>query len=155
MLSRMLKNLAGRLIRAEGSPRRVALAFSVGVFIGCSPLLGLHTVIGLGVGFLFGLNRAAILLGLFVNNPWTLVPIYASATYLGGLLVGFPSAWSLPDLGWNRIWHSEFWLALYRHWEILTPMFVGSVLISLACALISYPLALAAIKRARMRRCAA
>jgi uncharacterized protein (DUF2062 family) len=152
MVGTTLRRWINRLLKIEESPRRIALAFSIGVFIGFSPLLGFHTVIGLAIAFVFGLNRGAILLGLFINNPWTLVPIYAFATYLGGLVVGFPAALSFSNLGWHQVWRSEFWLALLKHWDFLTPMFVGSGMLSVFCAAVSYPLALLALKRARTQR---
>ena len=39
----------------------------------------------LGIAFAFRLSRAAILLGAYVNNPWTLAPMYMAGT-LAGLL---------------------------------------------------------------------
>ena len=44
--------------------------------------------IALIVAFLFRLNRVAILFGTYLNNPWTLAPIYLAGTSLGCLLLG-------------------------------------------------------------------
>jgi uncharacterized protein (DUF2062 family) len=138
-----------RLLSLEDSPERIAFAFAIGVFFAFSPLLGLHTFLGLCVAFCFGLNRVAVLVGVFVNNPWTLVPIYAAATYVGGIVVGFPAAAALPDFGWSELWRSTFWVQLGQQWRLLLPMVVGSLILSVLAAVLSYPLALYLIHKGR------
>ena len=44
---RRLRQLARLVLQVEDSPRRVALAFSVGMFIAFFPVLGTHTAVGL------------------------------------------------------------------------------------------------------------
>ena len=68
------------LLHTRDTPERTALAYAVGVFFGFSPLLGLHTVLGLIVAFLFNLNRVAVLLGIYSNLPWILPAYYTLAT---------------------------------------------------------------------------
>jgi uncharacterized protein (DUF2062 family) len=138
-----------RLLSLEDTPERIAFAFAIGVFLAFSPLLGLHTFLGLSLAFYFGLNRVAVLVGVFVNNPWTLVPIYAAATYVGGSLIGFPVTATLPDFGWSEIWRSIFWMQLVQHWRLLLPMLVGSLILSVLAAVLSYPLALYLIHKGR------
>jgi uncharacterized protein (DUF2062 family) len=76
-----------QLLHTHDTPERTALAYAVGVFFGFSPFLGLHTVLGLVVAFVFSLNRVAVLLGIYSNLPWILPAYYTLATMLGaGLL---------------------------------------------------------------------
>ncbi len=147
----MLRFLS-RLLNLNDTPQRIALAFAIGVFLAFTPLLGLHTFLGLTLAFLFGLNRVAVLIGLFVNNPWTLLPIYGAAVYVGGLLVGFPAASALPDFGWQQVWHASFWLRLVRDWRVLKPLVLGSVVLSLAASVLSYMLALVLIQKRKARK---
>ena len=149
MIRRTIPAYLRSLLALDESPRRIALAFAVGVFLAFSPFIGLHTLLGLGIAFLFGLNRVAMLVGLFVNNPWTLVPIYAIATYIGGLMVGFPGQVSLPQVGWNQLWNATFWMGLFSQWRILIPTILGSLLLSVIFAVLSYPLALYLLRHAR------
>jgi uncharacterized protein (DUF2062 family) len=76
------------LLHTHDTPRRTATAFAVGVFFGFSPFLGLHTILGLVVAFAFGLNRIAVLLGVYSNLPWILPAYYSVATLLGATLLG-------------------------------------------------------------------
>ena len=140
-----------RLFVLDDTPERIALAFALGVFLAFSPLLGLHTFLGLIVAFFFGLNRFALLLGVFINNPWTLIPIYAAGTYLGGLLVGFPSRQPLPHFDWQAIWSSQFWVQLAGQWHMLKPLLLGSCILSVLAAALSYVVALYFIRHFRAR----
>ena len=50
------------------SPRKLALALALGVFLGASPLWGLHTLLAIAMSFLFGLNKPATLFGTLVST---------------------------------------------------------------------------------------
>lgn len=79
-----------RLLHTHDTPHRTAVAFSLGVFLAFSPLLGLHTALGLALAFAFGLNRVAVLLGVYVNLPWFLGPYYTVATLAGAAVLRRP-----------------------------------------------------------------
>ena len=76
-----------QLLHTHDTPERTAVAYAVGVFFGFSPFLGLHTVLGLVVAFVFDLNRVAVLLGIYSNLPWILPAYYTLATMLGAALL--------------------------------------------------------------------
>jgi uncharacterized protein (DUF2062 family) len=141
-----------RLLALDDTPERIARAFALGVFLAFSPLLGLHTFLGIILAFLFGLNRLAMLTGLIINNPWTLVPIYAAGAYLGGLLVGFPSGNSLPSFEWRALWSGEFWLQLAGQWHLLKPMVIGSFVLSFLVSVFSYLVALYVLRQRRAQQ---
>src|SRR5215203_1222688 len=76
-----------QLLHTHDTPQRTAAAYALGVFFGFSPLLGLHTVLGLIFAFALRLNRVAVLLGVYSNLPWILVPYYSLATWMGAALL--------------------------------------------------------------------
>jgi uncharacterized protein len=136
--------MTGRLGRAfqvlfpvEDSPHRIALSFGLGVFIAFSPLLGLHTLMALGIAIGFRLSKAAIIVGIYVNNPWTIAPMYMAGTVLGCYLLGV----STDDLiGINFEGHGR---ALYRTLvhqlqPYLWPFVVGNTLLGIAVGLFAY-----------------
>src|SRR3982074_870325 len=87
----MFRSAFRRLLSIDDPPERTALAFSVGVFIGLSPLLGLHTIIATIVALLFRFNKVAIYLGTYLNNPFlTLVPIILASYAIGAFLLNRP-----------------------------------------------------------------
>lgn len=147
-----VKKIFRRLFALDDTPERIALAFALGVFLAFSPFIGLHTFLGLVFAFLFGLNRFALFLGVFVNNPWTLVPIYAAGTYLGSLFVGLPARPPLPDFEWQALWSSGFWTQLLGQWHILKPLVLGSSILSIIASIFSYLAALHLLRQRRARQ---
>jgi uncharacterized protein (DUF2062 family) len=149
-MRRKMRSFLRRLLALDDTPERIAGAFALGVFLAFSPLLGLHAFLGIALSFLFGLNRLAVLMGLIINNPWTLVPIYAAGTYLGGLLVGFPSGHRLSGFEWQAPWSSGFWLQIAGQWPVLKPLIIGSFILSVFASVLSYFVALSMIRHRRI-----
>lgn len=147
MLRRLRQALAV-VLHVHDSPHRTALAFGIGVFIAFFPLLGIHTLIALGIGFRFRLSRAALLVGAYVNNPWTLAPLYLAGTALGCLLLGVP----LGQLGELRVGEAGFGPTLVASLRpFLWPYIVGNLLLGLAAGALAYA-SLRRLLEARARR---
>ena len=144
-----------RLILHTGdTPHRTALAFGIGVFIAFSPFLGLHIWIALLVSVLFRLNRVAMLVGTYLNNPWTFAPIYLAGTTLGCFLLGISTA-GLSAINWNlhgRDFYRNVWHVLRRY---LWPLMFGSTLLGLVCAVLGYLLVRHVIEQRRAKSSAA
>src|SRR5205823_14329960 len=82
-----LRRWLEQLLHTHDTPQRTAAAYALGVLFGFSPLLGLHTVLGLVCAFAFNLNRVAVLLGIYSNLPWILPAYYSLATLLGAAIL--------------------------------------------------------------------
>jgi len=136
------------ILHTDDTPRRAALAFAVGVFIAWTPAFGFHTLLALAIAFLFGLNRVAVLAGTFVNNPWTFVPIYTVSAWLGSLMTG--AEVSPPRLEGSTWSHLFDFLAQCRPW--IVPLTMGTLVLGLTCALVSFPVVLFGIRWYRALR---
>ncbi len=151
--SRPGKGLTSRLVRSllqvTEPPERIALGFAVGVFLGVSPLLGLHTILGLLVAHLVGFNRIVVLAGVYSCNPWILVPYYGFATWFGIQLLGVKEGRNLDGLNLLEIFQAEFWNLLASQWRLLLPAFVGSTILCTVLALIAYPISLHIVQKYR------
>src|SRR5437868_15380789 len=84
----LIRRWLGALLHIEDTPERTAAAFALGVFFGFSPLLGLHTILGIVFAFLLNLNRVAVLRGVYSNLPWIIASYYACVTLAAGRLTG-------------------------------------------------------------------
>lgn len=151
------KDLVKKLLHIEDTPERTALAYSIGIFLGFSPFLGFHTLTGLAIAFLFGLNRVAILLGVWSNTPWWIIPYYTFSTWVGMWLTGFRiESLALREvlrLGIDQgFFASEFWNCLSSQWGLLLSFNVGSLILATLLALAAYPLSLKWIKFYRKKR---
>src|ERR671921_2897252 len=85
--SGVVRRWLDQLLHTHDTPERTAAAYALGVFFGFSPLLGLHTVLGLVFAFALNLNRVAVLLGVYSNLPWILPAYYSLSTIVGAALL--------------------------------------------------------------------
>ncbi|EYD78016.1 hypothetical protein Rumeso_00353 [Rubellimicrobium mesophilum DSM 19309] len=159
---RALNYIKHRLRRLPDSPEKIGRGMAAGVFISFTPLYGLHFIGGLVIAKLIRGNLIASLIGTFINNFVTLVPISAMAMALGYWILGKElDAHLVKDLGryfseagWD-LWHN-FWAIFTSEtmdWaglrvffrEVFVPYFVGGVgpgvLIAVACYWVTVQLA--------------
>lgn len=141
-----LRTLFRQLLHLDEPPHRTALAFATGVLLTFSPPYGLHMILGLACVWAFRLNLAALVAGLCVNSPWTIVPTLGLTLWLGCFLVGmpFPTTLDWSDTSASGIFHQVAPYAL--------PFIVGGTLLSVIGALAAYPLAYWLLTRFRPQR---
>ncbi len=87
MHSPRLRRWLDQLLHTHDTPQRTAAAYALGVLFGFSPLLGLHTLLGVALAFALNLNRVAVLLGIYSNLPWILPAYYTLATMMGAAIL--------------------------------------------------------------------
>ena len=143
----VMKNLIKKLLHIEDTPERTALAFAIGIFLGFSPFLIIHTFVGLAIAFLFRLNRVAILLGVWSNTPWWIVPYCTIATWVGMWVTGFQidmlTIHEVFQIGLSRGFMSSiFWSRITSQWGLLQSFIIGSLILAALLSLIAYPLSL-------------
>lgn len=153
-LSPRLRHWLDQLLHTHDTPQRTAAAYAVGIFFGFSPFLGLHTVLGLACAFAFGLNRLAVLLGIYSNLPWILPAYYTLATVLGAMILRVKVPPNLlSDL--QKALSETSWADFRQLGHALTPLAwayaLGSTIGAVVLALISYRVALAMIIAHRRR----
>jgi hypothetical protein len=86
-----LRRAKARFLEVVGvhdRPERLAAAWALGIGIGLSPLMGLHTVIALVLAIVFRLNKLDVVLGTFIINPWTVAFYFPAAVYVGRWVTG-------------------------------------------------------------------
>jgi hypothetical protein len=137
-----------QLLHTHDTPHRTAAAYAFGVFLGFSPMLGLHTVLGLALAFVFRLNRVAVVLGVYSNLPWLVPAYYTVATIAGAAVLGVdvqPRALeeamrAVSDASWG-----EFGGLARRLAPIMWAFVLGSTVGSVVLAAIAYRVSLAMI----------
>lgn len=137
------------LIQVEDTPHRTALSFAIGIWIAFFPIWGIHTAMALGLAFALRLPRVAMLVGAYVNNPWTVAPFYGAGTVLGCWILGVP----VEGLGgFESGIHGEAFLASLLHTlrPYLWPFVVGNTLVGVVGGLASYVLLRFALDRRRL-----
>ncbi|MGE0449192.1 MAG: DUF2062 domain-containing protein [Vicinamibacterales bacterium] len=150
----LIRRWLDALLHVNDSPHRTAMAYAMGVFLGFSPFLGLHTVIAIVLAFVLNLNRVAVLLGVYSNLPWIMGGYYAFATAGGAVLM---RAKLPPDLGERlggllslSFQSPTFWQEVTRLLlPFLWPFTLGSLIGAAILAVIAYRGALAFVSHRR------
>jgi hypothetical protein len=132
------------LIKLDDPPHKLALAFALGIFIAFSPWLGLHIVSCIFFAWLFRVSKLVVLTATFVNNPWTMVPMYAFSLWFGIKLTGSDA--TVPEIAWSSLGFRDLFLVLK---PFLWPFVAGSLVIGAAAAVLSYFLFFWAVRRYR------
>ena len=150
----LIRRWLDALLHVHDTPERTAAAFALGVFLGFSPFLGLHTIIAVVLAFMLDLNRVAVLLGVYSNLPWIMAGYYAFTTMIGAAIVraNLPPNFGdqLSALFELSLRSREFWhdlLTLLR--PLLWPYTVGSLIGAAVLAALAYRLALEFVIRRR------
>lgn len=121
------------ILSIKESPVRLSLSFAIGVFIGMSPFLGIHTILGIICAYLFRLNKFVTIVGVYITNPWTIIPIYTFSTFVGAKLLGMDKF--LPTVDWKKLTLSKL---ISELGPLLKPFIIGTFLIGLFSSVASY-----------------
>ncbi|MCX5870241.1 MAG: DUF2062 domain-containing protein [Deltaproteobacteria bacterium] len=157
-LKRIVKYYYLKFMRMKGDPQSLAIGTAIGVFIGITPTMPLHTILIIPLTIITRTSTIAALLGsLLVCNPITYVPQYYLATIVGNALTPY-------ELSWARI--KEVLDILLQHpglqkslealvglgYEAAIVLVVGGTVLALPCALASYFLSLRLFIKIRQKR---
>jgi len=159
----MLKNIVHNLMLKEGCPDRLALSLSLGAYIAFCPFVGFHTVLVFAFAWLLSLN-ALLLLAISngINNPLTMLPIYASGHMTGSWLLNglFGYDTYCLDPAWMHWINTKIMATIGIPKLSLTAFMIGGNILGLAIAVLLYPIAQATfrllgqkIKKAKQRYC--
>lgn len=112
-------------------PWEIALGVAIGVFIAILPLYGFHTLLVVIFALLIPhANKIAILVGTNISLPPTLPFITWAGYSIGRLLLGD----KYPAMSWQMFKN----FSRRSIFDFYYPLFVGSVILGLGCALIFY-----------------
>ena len=145
---RYLKYYFIKFKRLQGSPAALAGGTAIGVFVGLTPTMPLHTIL---IVFLSLVTRTSTLAGIIASwivcNPLTYLPIYYMSAVVGNYLTPYQlnlenvrNAIDLATAG-NGI-HQATTILLRSGYEALVVMGVGGLCLALPFAVVSYYLAL-------------
>lgn len=97
MPRRLVRYYYLKFLRLQGDPRSIARGVAVGIFIGITPTIPLHTILILSFCLLFRASKVAgILASILVSNPFTFFIQYYLSWLVGTAI--FPGL-----LSWQRL----------------------------------------------------
>ncbi|GAB4338627.1 MAG: hypothetical protein Kow0089_10700 [Desulfobulbaceae bacterium] len=156
-IRRTIRFYSLKFMRLRGDPRSLALGTAIGILIGISPTIPLHTAAIIAVTVLLRASTVAALIAAFaVCNPLTMVPQYYLCWLVGNFL--FPGR-----LTWERIKEVLFTITNEGFmdglrtlsglsFDAILVMITGGLVIGLPAALAGYWLTLRFFVRIREKR---
>lgn len=149
-----LKNKLVQLMRAEKSATRLSKSFCLGTFIALLPIIPFQTPLLLVLNWLLSLNLAVSFTAVYVvNNPITLIPIYA-INYAFGVWL-FRSILGFDLSIYNPWWVEEGNKFLSRYIDVkyylgsdfcIWYLLLGGLVLALLVSLFLYPILTKAFK---------
>ncbi len=120
----LLRKYYDRFLSLKGEPKSIAMGVAIGVFIGVTPTIPLHTALIVIVGITFQQNISAGYLGSWmISNPVTIPFLYLAEYRLGKFLLGDRcSPATFTDYSLIHL--------LHHGWGIAAPLLVGGILIA-------------------------
>lgn len=123
-----------QLRELRGKPHEIALGMAIGVFIGITPTIPLHTILAVSLALLVGGSKLAAALGVWVSNPLSIPFFYYGSYRIGQLVLGLPGI-NLPD--------DRSLLAMASlGGKIVGAMLLGGVILGIGPAIVAYVLTL-------------
>ncbi len=142
-LKSWLNKLYAELTTVQESPHRVALSFSIGIFLGILPFTGILAAIFIAI--YFKLNKAAAILGSAITNTWLGIIVLGLAVQLGAAISG--ADWQALQGQVDNVIKNFSWKTLQQVdiLPLLGSVALGYMLISLGFAIIGYGVARAVL----------
>jgi uncharacterized protein len=140
-----INDFYNRFLRLNGTPKEIARAVTLGVFVGATPTIPLHTALIMVSCLVFRQNITAAMLGATVIcNPVTIPFFYLAEYELGRFLLGMAeNPFVFTDYDVRSI--------LEIGWRLLYPLMVGGVVLAVLFAVPSYFITYLSIAKMRNR----
>ena len=155
-----IKRVMWGILGADDAPERIASGVAVGIWIGFTPTVGIHTLLTVALALVLRANATvAVSCMLLVTMPYLTIPRYWLFYAVGSSLVGG------PDLDWQ--WFEQLfegpgsggWLAYWQFADrrllaIIGPLLLGSFLVATPISVIAYWFTFLAVVHHRARQAA-
>lgn len=123
-----------RFLKIRGRPREIARGFALGLFIGMTPFMGLHTAIAIALAALFKWNKISAAIAVWITNALTAPIIYSLTYVVGARIAGIERAFGLTDTNG----FSGLYKLILNTPEIFWAMTIGGIVLGIPLAVIGY-----------------
>ncbi len=133
-----------RVLHVDDTPHRIALGLAIGIFITWTPTIGLQMVLTVLLAALMRANKLVGVPFVWISNPITALPLYGFNFLVGRWVLPGSYPWKLfQDSVANAVRFNGGWIdriiAWWQAtWFVFAPLWVGSILMGLILATVSY-----------------
>lgn len=147
-----LKDRFRKLFTIRDTAQSIALGAAIGIFIGFTPLVGFRLLLALVLAFVFRVNKIAAFFGASLHE---LALPFWPALFLLEYNIGYwllHSPHQLPTRPNLEQLHPDFWLNWVTLAKVGGPTLLGSVLLGVPAACLSFFLTKRAVLRRQRRK---
>lgn len=134
-----------RLMRQKSSPRNLAAACALGMFIGSMPIIPFQSVVVIALAFVMRVNKLAAWLATCYSNAATMVPFYYFLFLVGKTFMPFEDVSFDPN-------NLEMTQLIESGWQVFAVMFTGGFIFGVPATIVTYFATLFIVRRYRERR---
>lgn len=134
-----------RVMRQNSSPKQLATALAMGMFIGALPIIPLQSVVVIALAFVFKLNKMAAWMATNYSNAITMAPFYYFLFTVGKVVVPYDG----KPLDLSRL---EMVQIIESGWDLYVVMFAGGLVFGIPATILTYFVSLYGIRAYRKRR---
>jgi uncharacterized protein len=143
-LKQRIKDFVVQARQLQGDPHYVATGMAIGVFIGVTPTIPLHTVLAVALAFVFRCSKPAAIIGVWVGNPITIPFFYIGSYNLGAFLFNISTPFSAEHITIHQVMKLGF--------KITMAMNIGGVLLGIPFGVAAYFITFKSIKSIREKK---
>ena len=136
-----LQKVYERFVKIRGEPRKIALGFALGLFIGMSPTMGFQIAIAVFFAALLKWNKISSAVGVWITNPVTAPFLYGLTYFTGAKLLGIRKAYTPPE----ELSITAIEKLIQKAPEALWALIIGGIVLGLPLAVAGYYFSYSAI----------
>lgn len=157
-IKRLIKYNLIRIKRLSGNPHALAGGIAIGVLIGLSPTMPLHTPLIISLALI---TRTSVVAGIIVSwivcNPLTFFPIYYIAVLLGNYLTPYEISYQKIEMLINQLTNgggleASISVVVALGFKSIIVLLVGGFVFSLPFSFLSYYLAVPFFKKRQEKK---
>lgn len=162
----LIRFIKFRVLHVNDSPKRIARAVSLGLFIAWTPILGVHMILALFFSIIAKANKIVALATVWVSNPFTYLPMWSFGYMFGRMLLKIftctnknqpedmaeqATTFDLSDF-FSRFFELSLWKELAAAlWAKGPELWLGCLTLGVISAIVGYFLTYHLIIRSRKR----
>jgi uncharacterized protein len=122
------------------SPHRIALGMALGLLVAWTPTVGLQTFIVVPIAWAIRSNAIAAVIGVYLSNPLTVLPMYWLEYKVGKAILVFSAEVDEDEEAlWEAATTTEFVKGIAEAgWQLWLAMWVGGLVLGIINSIVGY-----------------